>query len=331
MPTTGLLSANDFLVAAKSEATYGTDPFGSTIDEFIGFEEFSVTSELEIVEDEVIRGVHSGYEDQRFGSSCSVSWTLPITGKAADAGDAPLWNMLLKSGNFAETINAATSVEYSLITGMSMTDVPSVSYAYYMLEQERDNARLMKIHGCRGNRTLSFEMGQVARISGEDTGLFTDFPDATVSIPDNPTTYTGNKKPLLVVGMTAEIGGSAYALESVSIETNWNIVEDRDATTAGSTLAHVGLTRSVGNRVGGEMAIKGRAATLNTIVGKLRDGDTFALHIELSDGTDTFELDCPSIQFGNYSESRDGHVHFGLPFFCNATGAGENEIKLTFS
>lgn len=328
----GLLSATEWLCGVGSETTHATDAFaGSNPSSWLNFEAFDFDAQVEIVEDESIRAVHSGYADQRYGSSSSISWTLPLTGKSGAAGTAPHWAPLLMAGNFKETVNAAVSVEYSLITGMNMSDVPSVTYAHYMLEQDRVNARKMLFLGCRGNRTFSFEMGQIAKISGTDTGKFVEFPSATIAKPANPSAYAGNKKGLLVVGMTLQLGATSYAVESCSFETNWDVNEDRDGTTAGTTLNHVFLSRSRGNRVGGSMTLKGRSNALSNILPAVLSGATFALTVELTDGVDTFKVDAPSLQFGNYSLNKQGHLAFDVPFFLNGTSAGENEVKLTFT
>lgn len=329
----GLLSATEWLVGAKSETAYGTDAFaGVSPTEWLNFEQFDPTSALQIVEDETIRAVHSGYRDQRFGDKTTVSWTLPLTGKSGAAGTAPAYAALLKAANFEETITASASATYSLITGTAMAKVPSVTYAYFMLEQDRVNARKQLFTGCRGNRTFTFEMGQVAKLSGEDTGRYFAFPaGAATAKPANPTSYAGNKSALLVIGLEIKIGGTAYCVEKFDFSTNWDVGEDRDACQANTTLNHIYLTRSRGNRPGGSKTLKGRSAALAAILPLLDSGAPVSFTAKLSNGTDTVTFNMPSIQYGQPSLNRNGHINFDLPYYANATGAGENEITISFT
>lgn len=328
----GLLSATEWLVAAKSETTYGTDAFaGATPTEWLNFSAFDPVTALAIVEDETIRAVHSGYRDERFGDKATPSWTIPLTGKTGAVGTAPAYAALLKAANFQETVTADTSVSYSLVTGMAQGDVPSVTYAYYMLEQDRVNARKMLLTGCRGNRTFTFEMGQVATLSGDDVGRYSSFPAATIAKPVNPSSYAGNKRALIVVGLNIEIGGVKYCVEKFDFSTNWTINEDRDACQANTTLNHVHLSRARGSRPGGSKTLKGRSAALSTILPLVESGAPISFEATLSNGEDTIEVSMPSIQYGQPTLNRSGHIAFDLPYFANGTGAGENEITITYT
>lgn len=330
----GLLSAANRLVAVDSEASYGDDAFGgSSPDEWIAFDEFTPTTTVELVEDEGVRATHSGRPHDVYEGASSVSWQVALSGIVDPDGTPSLpFGPLLKASNWSEQITAdPVAYSYHLVTGCTQSKVPSCTIAYYMLEQCGTKARKMLFTGLRGNTTLTLSMGLPARLSGDFTGKFASFPSSNTNRPTAPSSYSGESNRFIVVGMSVEFGGQTFAVENIEIQTNWQVNEDRDATTASTTLSHVYLTRNPGDRVTGSMTLKGRSAALSTLLPAAENGSTFSFEamLETPNG-DRLTVEAPAVQFGSYSENRSGNINFDLPLYFNGTGAGENELTLTF-
>lgn len=326
-----LLSEHNHLVAVDSETTYGEDAFdGSEPSEFVAFRQFDFDTEIGIVEDERERATHSGREHDTYDDSASVSWEVPFTGIVDPEGTPALpIGALLKAGNLAETVEATPpAFKYHPVTGSNMSEVPSATFVHYMIEGARGNARKMVFTGLRGNRTITLEMGEVALLSGDDTGLYAEFPTNTVSKPSEPSTYHGEEHRFVVVGMDFELDGVNYPIESLEIQTNWDVNEERDAVTAETTLSGVFLSRSAGSRMEGSTTVKGRSSTIENILPAIRAGDAFSLNTTLKNPNgDRLQLSAPAVQFGNYSANRDGHIHFDVPLYLNADD-GEDELEI---
>lgn len=330
----GLLSAVNRLVAVGSESTYGEDSFsGSTPAEWMAFTEFTPSNTVEIVPDEGVRATHSGRPHDTYEGAGSVSVQIDLSGIVDPDGTPSLpVGALLKASNWSETITSSpVGFSYNLTTGCNQATVPSCTFAYYALEQCGTRARKMLFTGARGNTTLTLAMGQPAHLSGDYVGKFASFPAANVDRPTAPSSYAGEGNRFIVVGMTVQFGGASYAVESVEISTGWQVNEDRDATTADTTLAKVFLTRNPGDRVSGSLTLKGRSAALSQLLPAAESGATmeFEAMLENSNG-DRLTVAAPAVQFGSYSENRDGNINFDVPLFFNGTDEGENEVILTF-
>lgn len=331
----GSLSVVNRIVAVDSETAYGDDAFGGVDPtEFIAFPNFDPTTTTEVVPDEGMRATHSGRPHDTYQGGASVSWEVYLSGIVDPAGtpSLPITPLLLAS-NWGQTITAGPPPEYehNLLTGDNMTTVPSCTFVEYLIEHGRGNARKVVYTGMRGNTTLTCEMGQPVRLSGEFTGKFASFPAATQAKPANPTLYSGEQNRFIMVGAALSLDATSYAVESFNITSNWQVREERDGTTADTTLSYVHLERSPGDRVTGSLTLKGRSAALSTILPAIEDGASFVLLVELQNANDdTLTISAPALQFGSFGRGGDGAMTFDLPMHLNGTGAGENEITITF-
>lgn len=83
------------------------------------------------------------------------------------------------------------------------------------------------------------------------------------------------------------------------------------------------------------MTLKGRAATLNTLLPYIENATEFAVAVTLSNSDGDIFITMPAVQFGNYTMSADGgRITFDIPYFANGlwdTGeAGDNELVIAF-
>ena len=328
----GILSAQEKMVAVDSETGYDSDPWSSSDPtEWLAFENFDVSANIAEHQDQRILATHDTLPSEFVGQSLGVSWTLPLTGKSAAAGTAPDWAALLKSANFEEILDASSAL-YKPITSDLITRVPSAHFAYYMVEKGHDQARKMLIGGTRGNRTFTFNQGEWAKMTGEDTALFTPFPSTPQAKPSNPTEYTGGKSLLRVQGMTLSVGGTNYAVAGCEVQTNWSVGEDSDLT-ADEMVDYISLYRERTSPIGGSLTLRGKSAALNNIISQLTSSSpTFELVITVSDGTDSIEFKMPVCQFTGYTPSAsNGSTNFDLPFIAHGDltdGGGENALQI---
>lgn len=330
------LVSSERLVGIKAETTYGVDAFaGVAPTEWIAFENFSITPEFTRLTNQEILAVHSTKPDEFVGDSLTIAWTLPITGgDPTGAGeDAPLWAALLGNANFKGTAGA-TEITYNMVTG-NRSFAPSATYVLYMIESGHTLARKWTATGVRGNRTFTFTMNEIAKVSGTDKGLFAPFPAAAVAMPAYPEEYTGNRRPFRVTSAVAKIANKLVDLESLEVSTNWTLNESRSATSPSGALEEVSLYRERGNAPNGSLTIKGRGDVLSDILPNLQNGDVMSFEIVLTRDGRTLTVTMPSIQFGGYSAQEDGRIRFQLPFFAagkfGAGEHGENELLLVFS
>ncbi|RDV36166.1 hypothetical protein DV096_20500 [Bradymonadaceae bacterium TMQ3] len=331
----GTLSLVNRLTAVASESSYGDDAFvGSDPAEFLAFLSFNPTTTNEIVPDAGMRATHSGRSHDVFQGGASVSWEIALTGIVDPNGTPALpVTPLLLASNWAQQaiVGPPPSYEHNLVTGDNMTKVPSCTFVEYLIEHDGENARKVVYTGMRGNSTLTLEMGQPVRLSGEFTGKFASFPSSATPKPATPAVYSGEENRFIMVGAELTADAVSYPVESVNFSTNWQVREDRDGTTADTTLSYVHLERSPGDRVTGSMTLKGRSAALNTLLPAIEAGTAFELVVSLENSNgDTLTITAPSMQFGSFGRGGDGAMTFDVPIHCNGTDAGENELTLNF-
>lgn len=193
------------VILAKIETTKGTDavPTGAA-NAMLPVGEVSMTPiDAERVQRAVIRGFF-GAPDSLLGSSwMSLRFSIEAQGSGA-AGTAPAWGALLRACGFAETVTAATRVDYTPVS----TALEGVSiYAY------ADGAE-HKFIGAVGTVNVSMGVGGIPLLNFEFVA-----PYVAPSAVSNPTpTLTNWKVPLLVNDANTSdlVLGGAYSAGAIS-------------------------------------------------------------------------------------------------------------------
>lgn len=191
---------------AKIEVTYGTDPTPTGAANAI----LATNVTLRPMEGEDIdRNLENAY----FGGSPKIPVGLHAVlefdvevAPSGTAGTAPGWGPLLRMCSVAQTIVAATSVEYTPIT-----DAPESGTIYMYIDTV-----LHKMIGTRGNGVASFSAQGIPVIRYTMTGLFVD--PATVTKPT--LTLSGFQAPQVATNAntpTFTIGGDAMVLRSFEL------------------------------------------------------------------------------------------------------------------
>lgn len=205
-------------VWAKKGSTYpepgqsGSEPGPSDAIISYGLEATEEVDEVETARDDTQAGFleRPKYSNRRWGVQFST-----YEAGSGTAGTANAQNKLLKACSFAETIQANTSVTYSLTDLQATQDWVDLSFAHAL--------QLHKATGCRGSVTFAGEAGGFVTRAFSFTGLFA--VPTQVALPQTAPTFTNQTSGLLLNGgntPTVEIGTSPTAiplcLQSFSIQ-----------------------------------------------------------------------------------------------------------------
>lgn len=311
----------------ESESTYGTDIIAGSPDVFFSSlgDGPRIAPRRTLVEDESIKGIHSGNPHKTFASHCDVNIEALLRGKGGAAGTAAVHAALLKAAGFEETLNATTSAVYKPITYHTDAKAPAVTVYEDMFQSDGQRRRNIAT-GARGNLTFNLEADQYARVTFAGIGLFTETSAIAAGTP-NLTGYDGSRAPMLVRAMTLSLGADTHCPMAVEIGTNWSVEEDRGACGTNS-LRGVYLRRPGGSRMGGRLTFRD-PSILTKLLGGYGTDAIYDLAIALSNGTDTLTI-TSKVQFGHYERAGGSLIEYGADFFCLPT-SGEDDLILTFT
>ncbi len=205
------------VVLAKVEAIYGTDPVPTGGANAMLVSNLSINPiNAQYVDRDLIRGF-MGASEQLVGTRfAECSFDVELVGSGV-AGTAPAWSPLMLACGWAETVTAATRVDYTLIsTGQS-----SVTIYWY------DDGLLHKLTGARGDLTAKFTSGGRPMLSFSFKGVYNTPTAAANATP----TYTSFKTPQTVIdantmdltfgathstsGAPALVGGTTYPSQGI--------------------------------------------------------------------------------------------------------------------
>jgi hypothetical protein len=292
----------------------------------------TIQSMQNIIENDDVTAVDSGRAHLVHGEKVLVTLKMKLTGKSGAAGTEPPWFKYAKACGCKVDVDSGTSTTLRPWFPQDMTNAPSISLCIVMLDdsQAAGSARVWYVTGGRGNFVLSGESGGKGEIEFTFEALYLDYPSAS-ALPTIPEGYSGEKSALPVAGSTHQVGGTDYPMTAFDLNTNWSIVPD-DCANADALVDEIYLDREPGNRMGGSITYKGRAAMLNAIIPLIESGAESAMSQEYTDGTDTIAISIPKAQFGNWSATKEGRWKYDVPYFANGewdTGkAGNNEFAI---
>lgn len=301
-------------ILSKIESTYGTDPTP-------GASEAILTHGLErtIYDGNVIE---RGQDQATLGSTESIN-TAPFVAHqfgvevagSGTLGTVPAFGVLLRACGMAETINAATDVQYDPVSS-SFESIAS----YYDRGGERQIAL-----GMRGNCALSFAVGALPMMNFTMTGLYAK--PATVTAVTPVTSSFQNPIPVNKANTpTCTIGAYDLIVQSLDID-------------FGNDVPHLNLVNFE------EVLLTNRAMTgsMTVIAPTIATKDMFAL-VESHAGASSsafqlihgptpnlFQLDAPAMQLTGISEiDINGEQGYTLPFKL-LPSSGDDELKITIA
>lgn len=209
--------ARNTAVLFKNEATYGTDivPVGAT--DACLLRKFDWKHEIKSVNSFEVRPYMGGSKDIVTNSFFSGTFEVALGGSGA-LGVAPFYSRFFRAACFAESITAATRVDYTPVS----TGLESASMYFY------DDGVLRKALGVRVNITsLKFGYGDVPvavcawqALDGGVTAAAN--PALTLTQWKDPVAVNSVNSGLLTLGCTyaagALVGGTTYASKGIELQ-----------------------------------------------------------------------------------------------------------------
>jgi hypothetical protein len=180
------------VVLAMLETTYGTDPTPTATANAMLFQEVDWSQSGEIVERPMVLPAMGNDPFSVVASACALSGVVDLAGSGT-AGTAPAWAPLLRACGMAQTITAATRVDY---TPVSSGHESAVFYHYL-------DGSLHKGLGARGEFSVELMARQLPKLRVSLTALYSAPAAGTLPTP----TLTAFQTPLavepVVTGMVA--------------------------------------------------------------------------------------------------------------------------------
>jgi hypothetical protein len=294
-------------------ATLGTDPTPTAAFKTIG-DGARISPIRTVVEDTGVTADVDGLAHQTFGSHNDVALEMFVVGKESAAGDSAVQKAIFHAAGFGETISASTSSTYALETAHTISGGIPPMAVYEEVYYTDGQMRRFKALDVYGNLTITAENDNYLRMTFEGMAPFVQA--AALASGTKPTSYDGDKKPLLFRNATITIEGTSYCVTGWDYNTNWALEEERCATGA-SSLDSVTLVRGEGSREGGTLQFID-ADLLDEILTAYGTDAEYTLVVECSDGTDTVTFNA-EIQFGQYERNGGNLGSFAVPYFVVGT------------
>lgn len=279
-----------------------------------------------VVENNGVKAIHSGNPHQMFGSHADVNLSFELKGKSGAAGAAAVHGPILQACGFAETLNAATSSVYTLVTYHTPAVGAASATVYEQQYESSGQYRRYIATGVRGNASFNFTMDSYATL--DLTGGMGKYVEpGTLATAAAPVAYDNDRANLLVRAIVLEIDSTEYCPRAIEFSTNWTVEADRRACGT-SSLSAVRLVRGDGSRAGGTLTFSDPTLFAKILTAYGTDAQ-YALEITLTNGTDTLVV-TGLIQFGMYERGGAAITEYSCPFFFVGDD-GNDDIILTFT
>lgn len=264
------------VLLAKIETTYGTDPTPTGAANAMLVSAPKITPlQANNVDRDLVRPYFGGSEQLVGTRHVACEFEVELAGAGA-AGTAPAYGPLLRACALAETVTAATRVDYTPITSAQ----ESVTIYWY------DDGVLHKVQGARGSCTFAMGSGDRPVMRFAFTGLFSTPSAATPS----GVSFASFTTPLAVTDANTgdvTLGGTVASSGAPSIS-------------GGTAYPSMGLEVELGNTVAHTPLLGGETVdiTQRAVAGSLRLDLTAAQEVSFYTGVLAATLQAVSIQHG---------------------------------
>ncbi len=218
------LLTSRYVLLAKTEGTYDTDPTPTVVADAVIVENLALTWPNEVIDPPTVGASLSRRKPIQGRKYGQLTFDVELKGSGT-AGTAADWGPLIEACGFNEVIVGATSATYEPESG-AMESV--TIYAY------RDGL-LYKFTGCRGNVVFNFTAGQRPMMNFTMSGHCLDVIDAALASPTVDSTL-----PEVVVNATFTMGGYAGIISTLSVDMQ-NDVQMTDSVNAASGYAQAAI------------------------------------------------------------------------------------------
>tara|TARA_R100001086_G_scaffold184589_2_gene103130 strand:+ start:23 stop:955 length:933 start_codon:yes stop_codon:yes gene_type:complete len=200
------------VILIEAESSYGSDPTPAATDVVL-VTDLSITPQSsDVVNRDVVRPYLGSSQQLLANTRVECTFSVEFAGSGT-AGAAPRYGSALKACGLSETISSGTSVTYEPIS----SNFSSVTIHYNV-----DGVRHV-VTGCRGNVSLSAEVGAIPTLDFSFTGIYNAPSDA--ALPS--VTYGNQASPLIFKnGNTTsfQLLSFAGALQSLNFDIGNSIV-----------------------------------------------------------------------------------------------------------
>lgn len=290
----------------KIEATYGTDATPAAADALIGSNVTFTPMEGEEVNRDLILPYLGNQGVILAGLYGRLEFDIEIAG-AGGAGDVPAYGSLLRVCGLAETVTAATSVEYSIIE-----DAQESGTLYFISEKVQH-----VLLGGRATVTFTFTPKGIPKFRFTYQGLLGTITDIGAMPAVDQSAWI---KPLVVskANTTMSLHGWAAVAESLTVDLG-NTLTPRFL--IGDELIAITDRQSSGTAVVEAKSL----ATINWFdIAQSRARDALSL-VHGKVAGNIVELAAPKVEIGRPTQGQtDGIVNYSLPLmFCPEDGLDE--------
>ena len=200
------------VILVEAESSYGADP-GMAASTVVLVTDLSITPQSsDVVNRDVVRPFLGSSEQLLANTRVECTFSVELAGSGT-AGQAPRYGDALKACGLSEVVVSNTSVTYAPV---------SSSFSSITIHYNIDGVRHI-VSGCRGNVTLSAEVGSIPTLDFTFTGIYATPTDSAL-----PTiSYGAQSTPLIFKnGNTTNFQLYSYAgaLQSLSMDLGNSIV-----------------------------------------------------------------------------------------------------------
>lgn len=225
-----LLRANQTLMTAKIESTYGTDPTPAVTTDVI------VTTEPKIEPLFVKRerkmaniGFGLGAPGLVVGEGVKITFQTEMLGSGT-VGTAPHFGALLRACNLTQTISAGVSVTYA--PNSSLIGESATIYFYKA-------GKLHKVLGCRGTAKINHKAGEIITIDFEMTGLFAGANwNTSVAFPSTQVYPTNMNSPIKFLSGSVTISAEPRVVETISFDLGNSVKPRKSGNDVGGVVSY---------------------------------------------------------------------------------------------
>jgi len=311
------------VILVETESSYGTDPTPTGADALI-ISDLSITPQAsDVINRDTIRPYLGASEQLLANTRVECSFSVELAGSGT-GGTAPRWGKALKACGMSET--ASGSGAAGVVTYAPVSAAFSSVTIHYMLDGVRH-----RVTGCRGNASISAEVGAIPSIDFAFTGVYHAPDDSALPA----VTYGDQATPLVFKN------GNSSGFKLL----NYNGAVQSLSLDLGNSLVYrelVGGTKEVlltDRAVTGSVSIEAvTIATKNYFAAALIDsGLGTNTQLEFTHGTgssgsangNTIKVASTRIDIGDVSYGeQDGIAMLEIPYTAIPSTAGNNEFSI---
>lgn len=202
--------ANQTLMTAKIESTYGTDPTPAVTTDVIVTTEPKIEPLFNARERKMANiGFGLGAPGLIVGEGVKVTFQTEMLASGV-AGTAPHFGALLRACNLTQTISAGVSVIYT--PNSSLIGESCTIYFYKA-------GKLHKVVGCRGTFKINHKAGEIITIDFELTGLYVAANwNTSAAFPSTQVYPTNMNSPIIFQSGAVALSTEARVVENITFD-----------------------------------------------------------------------------------------------------------------